>query len=524
MSTLASIPPIHMPKTEPNTEVKIEPESWHVLRHWAKVKIQTTGELMIVQVSYLPEEGARHSAWTEDPASPPPLQASRGSRPTPRAPIIPAPVYLNASPQMVVGSPEPFAYDDQDPDDNGLETNATPSLIPDQDEDLIVNDVFICVGCTHHFDMSSCLDVDQPEHISPSSRREGEESGWFCYGCLAEAYRDLRDEMDALRAILEDEQKAAREEAVEAGDLVDGAPAEENQVEEGVLVDLDPAFDEDTQQQEDVQTPTDSENTLIASELDLIEEPETWVTLQDTFSTELEQIAGWMPETGMESPNKDVKPVEEQLSMFRLQLTILMSGKSDEYVTVSRPSLILTSNYISQRFVVVAIRQDLQKARVSLRATHRAPRRSSSTLASYPPSLSGPSRRYDVPRDSLLGEGTWSSRDSLDHYQRSTRDRACPANPRSNSRYAHGPRAEQDLAQAPARSRSPVDLVQYRQDLRTQTILGYENHRRCRPVDLGRRTKCLKSSAGKGRRGNGNSEDFTKRNGYHLDHRGYEAI
>jgi dsDNA-binding SOS-regulon protein len=334
---VSAMPPsiLHLPNRTPEderrTEVSIDADSWHVLRHWAKQKNRTTGDLMVVQISYSAGR-APHPPSGQAPLSLSPLKAS-STHETSMQPISPLPVYLNANPQLVSTSPDPFAYDDQsvDYDHNLNETS-------DVETESVINDIFICVGCTHHFEMSTSINIDEPEHISLESRREGEEAGWFCYSCLSDAYRKMRDQMDEMRNVLQ-EPVGGETDEVEVENLLGmmddtldlaASVREESQIGNTTILDISSPLAEQ-EQLADTQSPTDSEQTLTAQS-----SPRgttlSWFSLAHLFAEDIEAMSKWADDATLESPHKEAKQVEEQLSALRLQFTILRSSKSQFFL------------------------------------------------------------------------------------------------------------------------------------------------------------------------------------------------
>jgi dsDNA-binding SOS-regulon protein len=322
--------PNKTPEDEPRTEVSIDADSWHVLRHWAKQKNRTTGDLMVVQIAYSAGR-PRHPLSSQAPLCPSPLKAT-AIHVSSMQPISPLPVYLNANPQLVSISPDPFAYDDQtlDYDHNLNETS-------DVETESVINDIFICVGCTHHFDMSTSINIDEPEHISLESRREGEEAGWFCYSCLSDAYRKMRDQMDEMRNVLR-EPVGGETDEVEVENLLgmmddsldlSTSISERPQTGDTTILDISSPLAEQ-EQLADTQSPTDSEQTLTAQS-----SPRgttlSWFSLAHLFAEDIEAMSRWADDAKFESPHKEAKQVEEQLHALRLQFTILRSSKSRSF-------------------------------------------------------------------------------------------------------------------------------------------------------------------------------------------------
>lgn len=339
--------PNKTPEDERRTEVSIDADSWHVLRHWAKQKNRTTGDLMVVQIAYSAGR-PRHPLSSQAPLCPSPLKAT-ATRVSSLQPISPLPVYLNANPQLVSISPDPFAYDDQtlDYDHNLNETS-------DFETESVINDIFICVGCTHHFDMSASINIDEPEHISLESRREGEEAGWFCYSCLSDAYRKMRDQMDGMRNVLQ-EPVGGQMDEVQVENLLgmmddtlnlSASAKEEPQIGNTTILDISSPLAEQ-EQIADTQSPTDSEQTLTAQS-----SPRgttlSWFSLAHLFAEDIEAMSKWADDATLESPHKEAKQVEEQLSALRLQFTILRSSKSQfflcliQYISTDRFSINVT--------------------------------------------------------------------------------------------------------------------------------------------------------------------------------------
>jgi dsDNA-binding SOS-regulon protein len=330
---VSAMPPsiLHLPNKTPEderrTEVSIDADSWHVLRHWAKQKNRTTGDLMVVQIAYSTAR-PRHPPSSLAHLSPSPLKAS-ATQVSSLQPISSVPIYLNANPQLVSSSPDPFAYDDHtlDYDHNLNETS-------DVETESVINDIFICVGCTHHFDMSTSINIDEPEHISLESRREGEEAGWFCYSCLSDAYRKMRDQMDEMRNVLQEPVGGETDEfEVEnllgmMDDTLDlsASVREEPQIGNSTILDISSPLAEQ-EQLADTQSPTDSEQTLTAQS-----SPRgttlSWFSLAHLFAEDIEAMSKWADDATLESPHKEAKQVEEQLSALRLQFTILRSSES----------------------------------------------------------------------------------------------------------------------------------------------------------------------------------------------------
>lgn len=334
---VSAMPPsiLHLPNKTPEderrTEVSIDADSWHVLRHWAKQKNRTTGDLMVVQIAYSAGR-PRHPLSSQAHLSRSPLKAST-THVSSLQPISPLPVYLNANPQLVSTSPDPFAYDDQTLDyDHDLNETS------DVETESVINDIFICVGCTHHFDMFTSINIDEPEHISLESRREGEEAGWFCYSCLSDAYRKMRDQMDEMRNVLQ-EPVGGETDEVEVENLLgmmddtldlSASAKEEPQTGDTTILDISSPVAEQ-EQLADTQSPTDSEQTLTAQS-----SPRgttlSWFSLAHLFAEDIEAMSRWANDTALESPHKEVKQVEEQLEALRLQFTIIRSSRSQSFL------------------------------------------------------------------------------------------------------------------------------------------------------------------------------------------------
>jgi dsDNA-binding SOS-regulon protein len=333
---VSAMPPsiLHLPNKTPEdertTEVSIDADSWHVLRHWAKQKNRTTGDLMVVQIAFSTAR-PRHPLSNQALLSPSPLKAN-ATHATSLQPISPLPVYLNANPQLVSISPDPFAYDDQT-----LDYDHNPNETSDVETESVINDIFICVGCTHHFDMSTSINIDEPEHISLESRREGEEAGWFCYSCLSDAYRKMRDQMDEMRNVLQ-EPVGGETDEVEVENLLGmmdntldlaASVREESQIGNTTILDISSPLAEQ-EQLADTQSPTDSEQTLTAQS-----SPRgttlSWFSLAHLFAEDIQAMSKRADHATLESPHKEAKQVEEQLHALRLQFTILRSSKSRSF-------------------------------------------------------------------------------------------------------------------------------------------------------------------------------------------------
>ena len=276
---------------------------------------------MIVQVSHL-DDVTFHSGTARDSTSRWLSRVNNEAGST--ASSSPKLVYLNASPRMITINPESIAYDDDhNNDDEELTLDHGPDEHVDAETESITNDIFICIGCTHHFDMSCSVNIDELEHISLQTRREGEEAGWFCYGCLSEAYRALRERMEEMRTVMQENRvQVDVEEADELEDTEEDLVQEEEELEIGYS-DIDPDYEDE---KDTTRSPGESDITLTGTPEEMLPCMD-WVSLQDTFSVELARLARWTGETGLESPNKEAKQVEDQMMTFRLELMIIMSSE-----------------------------------------------------------------------------------------------------------------------------------------------------------------------------------------------------